>query len=102
AQAKALDPHVHVLQLIHLVAPDLDEMVKRMKMRAAKENRPDDADEKVIRRRFEVYKSETSPVLSHYDKKLIADINAVGTPAEVLLHILERLVPVYTKSCGNP
>lgn len=102
AQAKALDPHVDVLQVIHLSAPDVDEMVRRMKQRAAKENRPDDADERVIRKRFEVYAAETKPVLSHYDKKLIAEVNAIGSPAEVLLRILQGLVPVYNKHFANP
>lgn len=102
AQAKALDPHVKVLQVIHLGAPDIDEMVRRMKQRAAKENRPDDADEKVIRKRFEVYAAETRPVLLHYDQKLIAEVNAVGAPAEVLQKILQGLVPVYNQHFGNP
>lgn len=102
AQAKALDPHVLVLQVIYLNAPDVDEMIRRMKHRAAKENRPDDADEKVIRKRFEVYSAETKPVLSHYDKSLIAEVDAIGSPAEVLLRILNGLVPVYNQHFANP
>src|SRR5678816_4241241 len=50
-QAKALDPFIKVLRVVHLTAPNIDEMVGRMKKRALKENRPDDADESVIRRR---------------------------------------------------
>ena len=84
AQAEAMDKHLDVLQVIHLVCPDIDEMVTRMKRRALKENRLDDADEKVIRRRFEVYDAETSPVLKHYDSSIIKEINALGSPADVL------------------
>jgi adenylate kinase len=101
-QARALAPHVSVLKVLHLTCPNLDEMVSRMKKRALKENRPDDADEKVIRRRFEVYEQETRPVLAHYDRKLIADIDATGSPIEVLLRILEMLVPTYNQHFGNP
>jgi adenylate kinase len=101
-QARALGPFVEVLKVIHLTCPNIDEMVARMKRRAIKENRPDDADEAVIRRRFEVYEKETRPVLDCYDPKLVCEINAVGTPAEVLLHILQALVPAYNKHFGNP
>jgi adenylate kinase len=101
-QAIALDPHVMVLKVLHLTCPRLDEMVGRMKKRALKENRPDDADEKVIRRRFEVYDQETRPVLAHYDKKMVADIDAMGTPIEVLSRILNDLTPTYVKHFGNP
>jgi adenylate kinase len=101
-QAIALDPHVTVLQVLHLTCPKLDEMVGRMKKRALKENRPDDADEKVIRRRFDVYDQETRPVLEHYDGKLVADIDAMGSPIEVLSRILNDLTPTYLKNFGNP
>ncbi len=101
-QAEAIGPHLNVLRIIHLTCPDVDEMVKRMKKRALKENRPDDADETVIRRRFDVYGAETRPVLSFYDGKLIMEVNSIGTPAEVLMHILQGVVPVYNKFCGNP
>ena len=74
AQAEAMDKHLDVLQVIHLVCPDINEMVTRMKRRALKENRLDDADEKVIRRRFEVYDAETSPVLKHYDPSVLTAI----------------------------
>ena len=102
AQAEAMDKHLDVLQVIHLVCPDIDEMVTRMKRRALKENRLDDADEKVIRRRFEVYDAETSPVLDHYDRSIIKEINALGSPADVLQHVLEVVVPVQDGHFNNP
>ena len=52
AQCEALEGHLEVLQIVHLKAPDLDEMVRRMENRAVKEGRHDDAYEAVIRRRF--------------------------------------------------
>lgn len=101
-QAQALKPHLRVLGVLHLTFNDLNDMVRRMKRRALQENRPDDADENVIRRRFEVYERETRPVLSFYDQSLVRNVNAIGTPAEVLLRLLQELVPVYLKEFGNP
>ena len=102
AQCRALDAHVEVLKVVHLHAPDIDEMVQRLKKRAAKQGRTDDADETVIRRRFDVYNDKTSPVLKYYDADLLSEIPAVGLPAEVLLRVLETIVPVYTARFGNP
>ena len=101
-RAQALDPYLDVLKIVHLVCPDLDAMVERMKKRAIKENRLDDADERVIRRRFEVYERETSPVLAHYPSEIITDISAIGSPAEVLEHVLEAVVPVQNEHFHNP
>ncbi len=101
-QCKALEEHVDVLQVVHLHAPDINEMVGRLKKRAAKQGRTDDADESVIRRRFDVYNEETSPVLEYYDRGLLSEIPAIGLPAEVLLRVLETIVPIYTARFGNP
>jgi adenylate kinase len=101
-QAQAIAAHVEVLAVIHLTAPDLDEMVERMKRRAVQQNRRDDADEGVIRRRFEVYERETAPVLRCYPTMLVRNIQAVGSPARVLLHVLEAVVPIYDRNFGNP
>lgn len=102
AQAEAVKEYVDVLRVIHLVCPDKDKMVERMKRRALKENRLDDADESVIRKRFEVYEAETSPVLEYYSKGLIRNVDALGSPASVLQHVLEELVPVQDAHFRNP
>lgn len=101
AQARAIDPHIQVLAIIHLVAPNMDEMVRRMKKRATEEGRHDDADETVIRNRFAVYEKETRPVLDHYDPKLIRTIDAMGTPQEVLERIRKALTPILQKHLGR-
>ncbi len=102
AQCRAMDASIEVLRVVHLVAPDVDALVERLLRRAVKEGRPDDADETVIRRRFEVYRTETAPVLSYYDKKLLSDVLAVAAPAEVLLHVLEAIVPACRGRLSNP
>jgi adenylate kinase len=101
AQAQAMDPYIEVLAIIHLVAPDMDEMVRRMKKRAAEENRHDDADESVIRNRFTVYDKETRPVLDHYDPKLIKSIDAIGSPPQVLERIRKALAPILKQHQGG-
>jgi len=102
AQAKLVEKHIHVLQVIHLVCPDKEEMIKRLRRRALKENRIDDAKEEVIRRRWQVYEDETFPVLKHYPARLISEVAATGSPARVLEHILECVVPIQESHFKNP
>lgn len=101
-QAKLLEKHLNVLKIIHLVCPDKEEMIKRLRRRALKENRIDDAKEEVIRKRWEVYEKETYPVLEFYPKNLVAEVNAQGSPARVLQHLLEHVVPVQESHFNNP
>lgn len=101
-QAKLLEKHINVLQVIHLICPDKEEMIKRLRRRALKENRIDDANESVIRRRWDVYERETFPVLDYYPKNIIKEVDATGSPARVLEHILEEVVPVQEAHFLNP
>ncbi len=101
-QAKAMEEYIEVLEVIHLVCRDVDKMVARMRRRALKENRIDDADEKVIRRRFEVYERETRPVLECYPPSIVREVDAIGSPASVLQHVLEVVVPVQDGHFRNP
>jgi adenylate kinase len=101
-QAKLLEKHIHVLEIIHLVCPDKEEMIKRLRRRALKENRIDDAKEDVIRKRWEVYERETFPVLEYYPKRIIKEVDATGSPARILEHILEWVVPVQEAHFNNP
>ena len=92
-QAESMKEHIDPFMIIHLVCEDLDEMVLRMQKRATEQGRPDDADESVIRKRIEVYSEHTAPVLACYNKEIVANIDAIGTQAEVLLRVLEAVVP---------
>ena len=89
-----LDGDVEPLAILHLTAPSIDEMVRRMRLRAEKEGRRDDADENVIRHRFEVYESETAPVLEHYDPSLVRRIDAMGTIDEVFERVRDAITEV--------
>jgi adenylate kinase len=101
-QAKLLERHVNVLLVIHLVCPDKEEMIQRLRRRALKENRIDDAKEEVIRKRWEVYERETFPVLEYYPKAIIREVDATGSPGRILEHILEWVVPVQEVHFNNP
>lgn len=93
-QAEILADHVDVKKVVYLMCPDHEAMIHRIRRRAIRENRSDDAQEDVIRRRFEIYERDTRPVLDSYPAHLRAEVNCIGAPAEVLLKVLEVLVPV--------
>jgi len=101
-QAKILEDHIEVLCILHLVCPNKEEMIKRLRRRALKENRVDDAKEEVIRRRWDVYERETFPVLEYYPASIIKEVDATGSPGRVLEHILESVVPVQESHFNNP
>ena len=75
-QARLLDEHVDVQHVFHLSCPNRDELARRMRKRALKDNRMDDANEAVIEQRFVTYEAETKPILAHYSSDLVTDINA--------------------------
>jgi len=95
AQSEMLEEYIEPLRILHLVATDLDKMVERMKDRAEKQGRHDDADEDVIRRRFQVYDDQTTPVLDHYDTAIIHRIDAMGTIDEVADLVREAVRDVH-------
>lgn len=101
-QAELIEEHISVRHIIHLVCESEEAMIHRMRRRAIRENRADDADEKVIRRRFEVYRNESAPVLDYYSKNIVTSINAIGSPAEVLVSVLKSLIPVQNEHFKNP
>src|SRR5580692_9422718 len=64
-QAKIMEEMIDVKKVFHLSCPDRDALVARLKKRALKENRFDDANEETIRRRLATYDAESKPVLEH-------------------------------------
>ena len=87
-QAKLLEEHVDVLQLFHLSCPDREELVTRIRKRAIKSGRLDDADEEVIRNRIQKYEDETKDLLEFYSDRR-SDINANQVPIKVLNQIIQ-------------
>jgi adenylate kinase len=91
-QCRILDKEIRVVRVLHFVSSNEEAMVARMKRRAQLEGRKDDADETVIRHRFDVYRRETEPLLGHYRSDLILEIDALGTPDEVAAAIEKGLL----------
>src|SRR5450432_176581 len=75
-QAKLLDDSIEVVKIVYLVCADLGKMVERLRRRALKENRIDDANDKVIQHRLEVYEQDTRPVLDCYPAEKIVRVDA--------------------------
>ncbi len=87
-QAKFMEPHIEVLKVFHLSCPDRTELARRLRKRALKDNRFDDANETVIQQRFATYEAETKPILEYYAGDRILDIDASQAPAKVLYDII--------------
>jgi len=87
-QAKLMGSRIEVVKVFHLSCPDRSTLVERLKKRALKDNRLDDVNDAVIRKRLETYEIETKPVLGYYEPALIHKIDATQSPARVLWEIL--------------
>lgn len=94
AQCKMIAGDVDVKLVLHLAGNDFEPLVQRILDRARQQGRPDDADESVVRHRFEVYQSESAPVLDFYPAELLGNVDPIGLPGEVLGHILEHVLPI--------
>ncbi len=87
-QAKLMERDIEVLKVFHLSCPDRTELARRLRKRALKDNRFDDANESVIQQRFATYEAETKPILDYYKGDRVVDIDASQPPAKVLYDIL--------------
>jgi adenylate kinase len=97
-QCELLEEYIDVLAVIHLAAVSDEPIVERLLGRAETEGRADDADEQIIRRRFEIYREMTRPVLDYYSPEIVHTINPLGTQMEVKKRILECVIPAVRKS----
>jgi adenylate kinase len=93
-QAELMEDTVEVIKVIHLRCADLNKMVERLRRRALKENRLDDANDRVIKHRLEVYERETRPVLDYYPADKVIQIDATMSQMRVLQEIVRILVPL--------
>jgi adenylate kinase len=100
-QAKLLEDTIDVEKIIYLRTDNLQKMVERLRRRALKENRFDDANDAVIQHRLEVYESETRPVLDFYPPEKVVRIDATMSQIRVLSEILKVLVPLKEAHDGR-
>jgi adenylate kinase len=90
-QAKLLEPFIEVRRIFHLSCPDRSKLVARLKKRALKDNRLDDANEEVIRKRLLTYEEESKPLLDYYGREMVVDIDATEPPVIVLNTIISAI-----------
>ena len=91
AQARAVEDDLDIRLILFLDCPDRDLLVKRLYGRALIEHRVDDANEQIIRRRFQVYDEQTNATLEHYPKEMIQMIDVSQPPHKILLDICQLL-----------
>jgi adenylate kinase len=92
-QAKMLDKDIEVIKLVVLrCVRNREEIVRRLKSRALRDNRLDDANEETIRKRLQVYDEESKPVVEFYPASGRVDVDALQTPIEVAHDILSAIL----------
>jgi adenylate kinase len=88
AQAEIMSDLIDVRRIFHLSCPDRSKLVSRLQKRAIRDNRLDDANESVIRRRLQTYENESKPLLNYYGPELTYDIDATEPPVVVFSKII--------------
>ena len=95
AQVEELDGMVeftgHRLDAAVVLTADADEIVQRLLQRAEVEGRADDTED-VIRRRQEVYREQTEPLIDVYRSRgILVEVDGMGEVDEVTKRIFESL-----------
>jgi adenylate kinase len=93
-QAEMLKDTLDVKAVFNLTCKDQSKMIERLQRRALRENRLDDANLEVIKRRLQTYETETRPVLDFYGPSLVHDIDSTASPLNVLRQTLDILVHI--------
>lgn len=94
-QAEAVDAALaergsSVDYVLSLTVPQED-LVERMLRRAAIEGRSDDTAE-AIRRRFEVYRKETEPLIAHYrERDVVTEVEGTGSVEDIARRVAQVL-----------
>lgn len=95
AQVEELDAMIaqtgHALDAVVVLGVDEEELVQRLLARAQTEGRADDTED-VIRRRQEVYREQTEPLIEVYrDRGLLVEVAGIGEVTEVTDRIFAAL-----------
>lgn len=94
-QAKLLAEKVDVKKIFLLEITNERVLFERLKKRAFEEGRIDDMNEATLRKRMEVYKTQTEEVLSFYDPSSIVKIKAEQSPTQVFKDVLTYIADVF-------
>lgn len=68
------------------------ELRRRIKGRALKESRHDDAQDEVILRRLEVYEMESQPLLAYFPASRVHHIDGIQSPPAILDEIAKIII----------
>jgi adenylate kinase len=90
-QAQLMDGMIDVKKVFHLSCPDREQLIIRIRKRALKENRFDDANEETIRRRLATYEAESKPLLDFYGKNMVQTVDAMHPPVNVVRDIVQTI-----------
>jgi len=93
AQADMLAEHIDVLRILYFQMNEAC-LIARLKGRALKENRADDAEEDVIRKRIQVYEESTKPVLEKYPADIVTRLDADQSMLAVARDVFASLIDV--------
>lgn len=96
-QASLMDTMVAVQHVFHLTGVPDDQIALRLKKRALKDNRLDDASDEVVRRRLEIYEAESAALLGYYPAHQITPVDALQPAHVILKDILTTVI-----SAGKP
>ncbi len=88
-QARMLSEGLEVRLVLYFSCADMNRMVLRLERRALRENRLDDANPAIIRKRLQVFEAESKPVLDFYGPALCSIIDSAQTPIKVLRDMLQ-------------
>ena len=100
AQADRLSGILNVIQIFHLNITDTVKASERLKARALRENRLDDMNEEVIRRRLNTYYQETFQTLRFYPQELVYNLDAGEHPLKVLSDVANRMCQLQEGRIG--
>jgi len=92
-QAEMLKDTLDVRAVINLTCSHPEQMIERLQRRALRENRLDDANLEVIKKRLETYERDTRPVLDYYGPKVVHNVDS--SPST--LHVLRDTLDIITK-----
>ena len=93
-QAEMLKDVLDVRVLLYFTCADTGKMVNRLQRRALRENRLDDANTEIIRKRLDIFETESKPVVDYYGPDLLRTIDSTQNPMKVLRDILNVLDPM--------
>jgi adenylate kinase len=77
--------------VFNFICADKNQLADRLQRRALRDNRLDDVNLEVIKKRLAIYEKETKPILEYYGPKLVHSIDSTQTPINVLRDILRVL-----------